>query len=148
MRAYDVRDVVLRLFLEQVEERGNAQPEIGVPRVEAVFKSAQPPLHQDLDGLLRNRVGPVDELVGQERSGNGVVVLIPGKKKLLIKKVFEATLVRQQSGHQNCSCSETLNPDGMDHHVSNSVIMARGPVSCGILLTWGFCPLRAIVLCT
>ena len=88
MRAYDVRDVVLRLFLEQVEERGNAQPEIGVPRVEAVFKSAQPPLHQDLDGLLRNRVGPVDELVGQERSGNGVVVLIPGKKKLLIKKSF------------------------------------------------------------
>ena len=37
VRAYDVRDVVLRLFLEQVEERGNAQSEIGVPRVEAVF---------------------------------------------------------------------------------------------------------------
>ena len=70
---------MLRLFLEQIEERGNAQPEIGVPRVEAVLHSTQPPLHQDIDGVPRDRVGPVDQLVGEERPGNGVVVFITGK---------------------------------------------------------------------
>ena len=92
VRASDVRDVVLRLLLEQVEEGGDAQPEIGVPRVEAVVQSAQPALHQDLGGLLRDRVGTVNELVREERSGDGVVLFVPASKMLWHHFLFKGTL--------------------------------------------------------